>query len=123
MWGVHERSTLEGHPRLGASWEGFAIEQILAHTDDRYAYHWATHGGAELDLLVASADRRIGFEFKYTSAPHTSRSMHVALADLRLDHLFVVAPVAQAFPLAERITAVPPSAVLRDWTTADVKIE
>ena len=81
------------------------------------AYHWATHGGAELDLLLVTGRRRVGFEFKYSSAPSTTRSMHVALADLHLDHLYVVSPINTAFPMAERITAMPLVEAACDWTT------
>ena len=116
LWNVRDLHELEGHPRLGASWEGFAIEQLLTRTDGRCAFHWGTHGGAELDLLVAAGDWRVGFEFKYSSAPGPTRSMHVALEDLGLAHLYVIAPIPQSFPLAEKITALPLADALRDWT-------
>lgn len=115
LLGVRSLDRLEAHPKLGASWEGFAIEQILAHNDERHAYHWGTHGGAELDLLLVVGRQRIGFEFKYSSTPSTTRSMHVALADLQLDHLYVVSPVSAAFPMAERITAIPLAEAARNW--------
>lgn len=83
---------LEAHPKLGASWEGFALEQVLSLTGDRDAYFWATHGGAELDLLVNWGGKRYGFEFKYGDAPSLTKSMHVALRDLKLERLFVVHP-------------------------------
>ncbi|TVR53722.1 MAG: ATP-binding protein [Puniceicoccaceae bacterium] len=98
---------LESHPKLGASWEGFCLEQILHHCDPRQAYFWATHAGAELDLLLFSGGKRIGVEIKYTDTPGTTRSMRVALADLKLDHLFVVHPGKQRHPLAPRIEALP----------------
>ena len=97
---------LESHPKLGASWEGFAIEQILSVTGDREAYFWATHGGAELDLLLFHKGKRIGFEFKYNEKPVASKSMHIAEADLNLDHLYVVHPGKHTFPLTENITAI-----------------
>ncbi|MFM8469518.1 MAG: ATP-binding protein [Limisphaerales bacterium] len=83
---------LEAHPKLGSSWEGFALEQVLSLTGDRDAYFWATHGGAELDLLVNWGGKRYGFEFKYGDAPSLTKSMHVALRDLKLERLFVVHP-------------------------------
>ncbi len=98
---------VQGHPKLGASWEGFAIEQILGVVGAADAYHWASHGGAELDLFVRTAGRRFGFELKYSDAPSRTRSMHVAVADLGLDHLFVVYPGAHRYELDTKITAVP----------------
>ncbi|MBU0676884.1 MAG: ATP-binding protein [Verrucomicrobia bacterium] len=97
---------LESHPKLGASWEGFALEQVLASTGDRNACFWATHAGAELDLCLMSGTRRLGIEFKYTSAPATTKSMHAALTDLKLDHLYLVHPGADRFPLSGNITAI-----------------
>lgn len=96
---------LDSHPKLGASWEGFAMEQILSLTADREAYFWATHGGAELDLLVFHEGKRIGFEFKYSEKPSTSKSMRIAESDLGLDHLYVVHPGKHTFSLTEKITA------------------
>lgn len=97
---------LESNPKLGASWEGFAIEQILSITGDREAYFWATHGGAELDLLIFHEGKQIGFEFKYSENPRTTKSMRIAESDLRLDHLYVVHPGKHTFPLTENITAI-----------------
>ncbi|MEW6403093.1 MAG: ATP-binding protein [Chloroflexota bacterium] len=98
---------LQSHPKLGASWEGFAIEQIIRLLDTRDAYFWSTHGGAELDLLVHAGGRRYGFEIKYADAPGTSRSMQVALRDLGLEHLWIVYPGQHEYALDERITALP----------------
>lgn len=103
---IKDFAALESHPKLGASWESFAIEQILSATGDRDAYFWATHAGAELDLLVLHEGRRIGFEFKYHEKPATTKSMRIAESDLGLDHLYVVHPGKHTFPLAETITAV-----------------
>jgi predicted AAA+ superfamily ATPase len=98
---------LQSHPKLGGSWEGFAIEQIIRILDTRDAYFWATHGGAELDLLVLSGGKRYGFEIKYADAPGTSRSMQVALNDLALEHLWVIYPGQHEYALTDRITALP----------------
>jgi uncharacterized protein len=98
---------LQSHPKLGAAWEGFAVEQIIGLLDTRDAYYWATHGGAELDLLVRIAGKSYGFEFKYVDAPGTSRSMHVALNDLTLEHLWVVYPGRQEYALDSRISVLP----------------
>jgi uncharacterized protein len=97
---------LQSHPKLGASWEGFALEQVIAALGNRDAYFWATHGGAELDLLVRVAGKRYGFEFKYADAPGTSRSMHVAIQDLRLEHLWVVYPGHQEYSLDDKISVI-----------------
>ena len=102
---IPDAVALGSHPKLGASWEGFGIEQVLSMTGDRDAYFWGTHGGAELDLLLLHEGKRIGFEFKYNEKPAITKSMHVAEADLKLDHLFVVHPGKHTFPLSENITA------------------
>jgi predicted AAA+ superfamily ATPase len=107
LLGIPERPALQAHPKLGASWEGYAMEQILSITGVREAYFWATHAGAELDLLVFHRGKRLGFEFKYTDRPGTTKSMHVACEDLGLDHLYVVHPGKHAFALDTRITAIP----------------
>lgn len=99
-------SMLEAHPKLGASWEGFALEQVLSLTGDRDAYSWSTHSGPELDLLVFRHGQRIGFEFKYNDAPDLTRSMQAAMRDLKLDRLFVVYPGRQSLRLAEKVERV-----------------
>ena len=104
-------NALTGHPKVGASFEGFAIEQLLASTNARSAYFWSTHGGAELDLLLIAGGERYGFEFKYADAPGTTRSMRVAMQDLNLAHLWIVYPGAEAYDLDERISVLPVSDV------------
>ncbi|MDI1250257.1 MAG: ATP-binding protein [Lacunisphaera sp.] len=106
LMGLADRRALLSHPKLGASWEGFAVEEVLARFPTRDAYFWATHAGAELDLLLLRNGRRIGFEFKFTDSPATTKSMRIALADLKLDHLWVVHPGTHRHPLAERIEAI-----------------
>ncbi len=101
------RNDLLGHPKLGASWEGFAIEQILTILDTCSAYFWATHGGVELDLLVTVRGKRYGFEFKHSDAPGTTRSMRTAIADLSLEHLRVVYPGVERYALDSAIIALP----------------
>jgi predicted AAA+ superfamily ATPase len=96
---------LRAHPRYGASWEGFALEQTLIAHGEKDAYFWATQRGAELDLVLLRHGRRWGFEFKYADAPGSSKAMHIALADLGLEHLYVVYPGSERFPLGDRITA------------------
>ena len=98
---------LSGHPKLGASFEGFAIEQLLSGLDTRSASFWATHGGAELDLLVTIAGRRYGFECKYSDAPGTTRAMRIAIDDLQLAHLWIMYPGDEAYELDETISVLP----------------
>lgn len=114
LLGISDRPALQAHPKLGASWEGYALEQILSITGDREAYFWATHAGAELDLLVFHRGKRLGFEFKYSDRPGTTKSMRSACEDLALDHLHVVHPGKYAFALDERITASPLAKVCRE---------
>ncbi len=101
LLGVTTFASLESHPKLGASWEGFVIEQILRRTGDRDAYYWATPAGAELDLLVLVRGRRVGFEVKYSDAPRFTRSMGIAQHDLKLDRLFVVYPGPVSYALRD----------------------
>lgn len=104
---------LQSHPKVGASWEGFALEQVVGALRTRDAYFWATHGGAELDLFVRVGGKRYGFEFKYADAPGTSRSMHVAIHDLSLEHLWVIYLGDQEYALADKISVIPVDAVAR----------
>ena len=90
LLGVGDWHALTGHPKIGASWEGFALEQILAILNVREACFWGTHAGAELDLLTTVNGKRYGFEFKLSDAPGSSRSMHIAIESLGLEKLFVV---------------------------------
>jgi predicted AAA+ superfamily ATPase len=108
---LEREATLLSHPRVGASWEGFALEQVLAALRPADAYFWATHAGAELDLLFFQGGRRFGIEFKFSEAPRPSRSMHIALDDLDLAHLWIVAPVHEPFVVHERMTVWPLQAV------------
>ena len=107
LLGVQAMRDLPAHPRYGASWEGFALEQTLLAHGERDAYFYATHRGAELDLLLLRRGRRWGFEFKCTDAPRTTKSMHVVIDDLGLEHLWVVYPGDREYPLTDAITALP----------------
>ena len=104
---LHSFDALSGHPKLGSSFEGFAIEQLLSGLDTRSASFWATHGGAELDLLVTIAGKRYGFECKYGDAPGTTRAMRVAIDDLQLARLWIMYPGHEAYELDETISVVP----------------
>ena len=110
---LRDLSELQGHPKLGASWEGFALEQTLNLLQTRDAYFWGTHSGAELDLMIVIGGKRFGIEYKYTDAPSRSRSMSVAMEDLGLEHLWVVFPEGPEYPLDKRITAMPMKSVPR----------
>ena len=104
-------AALQSHPSLGASWEGFALEQVIGALESRDAYFWATHAGAELDLLVRIGGKHYGFEFKYADAPQGSRSMHVAIQDLSLVHLWVIYPGDQEYLLDDRVSVIPIASV------------
>lgn len=99
LLGIPSFAALEAHPKLGASWEGFALEEVLRVTGDRDAYFWHTQGGAELDLLVFVNGQRFGFEFKYADAPALTKSLVVAHADLKLERVFIVYPGRKSYPL------------------------
>lgn len=107
---------LQGHPKLGASWEGYAIEEILQLAGERNAYFWATQSGAELDLLLRVDGAPYGIEIKYGDAPAITKSMRIALSDLGLRHLFVVYPGEKPYALDERVTVVPLAQVRKRLT-------
>ena len=104
---IPDRHHLLGHPKVGASWEGFAVEQVLRTFEPAQPYFWSTHSGAELDLLFLHKGQRLGFEIKFTEAPKLTLSMRRAKEELRLDHLWVVHPGEHGFPMEPGITAVP----------------
>lgn len=99
-------ASLQAHPKLGASWEGFVIEQILSWVGERNAYFWGTHGGAELDLLVTAKGKRWGFEVKYQDAPTITKLMRIAMQDLKLERLWVVYPGKTGYLMDEKIECV-----------------
>lgn len=99
-------SSLLAYPRVGASWEGFALEQVLQTVRVPEAYFWATHGGAELDLLFFYRGRSYGVEAKFSEAPVVTRSMRIALADLDLDHLWIVHPGPHSYPIDDKISSI-----------------
>jgi len=110
------QTDVEGHPKAGASWEGFVIEQLATHlrAEPEERFFWATHTGAELDLLVVRGGERRGFEIKRTSSPRVTPSMRSALQDLRLEQLDVIHAGDRTFDLAPRIRAVGLSRLLDD---------
>jgi predicted AAA+ superfamily ATPase len=107
LMGIPDLTALQGHPKLGASFEGFVIEQILSWAGERNAYFWATHSRAELDLMVLTRGKRWGFEVKYQDAPTITKSMRIAIEDLKLERLWVVYPGRQGYTMDDRIECVP----------------
>lgn len=107
LLGINNEKELNNNPRLGAFWEGFALEEILRNFNVRpeECYFWATQADAELDLLIMKNNKRIGFEFKYTDSPKVTKSMKIAIKDLNLDHLAIVYPGSTVFSLTENIAA------------------
>jgi predicted AAA+ superfamily ATPase len=108
LLGIRTRDELDRHPKIGATWEGFVIDEIVTHlgADRRECFFWATHGGAELDLLVVRGRRRLGFEIKRTDAPKVTASMRIAIESLELDSLDVLHAGRETFPLGDGIRAV-----------------
>ena len=106
LLGLPSFAALEAHPKLGASWEGFALEEVLRIAGDREAYFWNTQGGAELDLFLFVNGQRFGFEFKYADAPGVTKSLNVAHDDLGLKRVFIVRPGKKSYPLNEWAEAV-----------------
>jgi predicted AAA+ superfamily ATPase len=108
LLGVRDHLQVQSHPKLGFSWEGFALEQIIQMANaERDAFFYRTHAGAELDLLLVRNGKRYGFEFKYEDAPKSTKSMHVVSNDLKLVKLWVVYPGGQTSPLREGMEVVP----------------
>ena len=101
-------TALESHPKVGASWEGFVLGEVITRLGvyPEECFFWATHGGAELDLLVVCGTQRWGFECKRTAAPRLTRSMRAALADLHLERLDVIHAGEHTFALADTVRAV-----------------
>jgi hypothetical protein len=107
LLGIRTQAALLAHPKCGASWEGFVIEETLRAVQPDEHYFWGTHQGAELDLLLIKGGRRIGVEVKRADAPALTASMRIALADLELTKLVVIYPGKQRYTLADRVTVVP----------------
>ena len=111
LWGLDTQEALWLHPRCGASWEGFALEQVLQVAQPDEAYFWGTHAGAELDLLMFKRGLRVGVEFKRSDAPAMTASMHIALHDLNLDALYVVYPGSLRYHMVQKSSAAPVEAI------------
>ena len=111
LLGIRTLRDLEGHPVLGASWAGFVLEELIQRVGDRNISFWSTHAGAELDFVIARGRTPLGFEVKWSDAPKMTKSMHVALADLRLKALFVVYPGPRRYAIARGVEALPVTAL------------
>ncbi|MFK5927226.1 MAG: ATP-binding protein [Desulfuromusa sp.] len=107
LLGIETHHQLQGHPGLGASWEGFALEQTVRFLRLQNVYFWATHSGAELDLYFVAGGKNYGIEFKYSTTPQMTRSMHSAINDLDLEHLWIMYPGEHNFPIQEQVSVVP----------------
>jgi predicted AAA+ superfamily ATPase len=107
LLGIPNQRDLEHHPKLGASWEGYAVEEVLKALRPEEAYYWATHNGAEIDLVLFKNGRRIGVECKRLDAPVLTPSMRTALADLKLAELYVVYPGEKRYQLGKKVQVVP----------------
>ena len=116
LLGLANARAIDSHPKVGASWEGFALDAVISRLGARpeECFFWATHSGAELDLLVVRGQRRLGFEFKRTTAPTVTKSMRIAQADLRLDQLGVVHAGMYSYELAPGIKAIAFNRMLED---------
>jgi len=116
LLGIRDRRGLMAHPKLGASWEGFVIEQLLTATGGADAHFWATHGRAELDLLLHARGRRWGFEMKCQDAPGMTASLGTAIRDLDIHRAWIVYPGSRRYPVDDRVEVVPLADALREAT-------
>ena len=107
LLGIESEKALLSHPKCGASWEGFAIEQALASEPHDEAYFWATHQGAEIDLILRRGDALYGIECKRADAPRITPSMRIALEDLGLKHIAILHPGSRRYALSEAVEAIP----------------
>lgn len=107
LLGITDRDGLLSHPKLGASWEGFALEQILAACGAEDTYYWATHNGAELDLVLFRRGKAWGVEFKVGDGPTMTKSLQIALDDLKLERAWIVHAGTKTYPVHERVNALP----------------
>lgn len=116
LFGIREHRDLERHPKVGASWEGFLLQQVTEHlgATGEECFFWATHTGAELDLLWVRGRRRWGFEFKRTSSPRLTGSLRTAIETLGLQRAFLVHAGDKTFPLDKKVTAVAAARLLED---------
>jgi uncharacterized protein len=119
LLGIDSMKSLYSHPKVGASWEGFVTEQVLLMEPHDEAFFWATHQGAEIDLILRRGDVLYGIECKRADTPRVTPSIRIALDDLKLKHVFVIYPGVQRFPLASQVEAVPLQALSKDMSLLD----
>jgi len=103
LLGLEDHNALYGHPKYGASWEGFVVEQLISKYGSENAYFWGSHGKAELDFMVIQNGKKYGFEIKITTSPTTSKSMHSAIESLKLESLTIIIPGKEQFGLSSKI--------------------
>ncbi|NOU36967.1 MAG: ATP-binding protein [Kiritimatiellaceae bacterium] len=118
LQGVTTPKELQVHPKLGASWEGFALEETLHALNPLEAYFYTVHSGAELDLFLLHEGKRLGIEFKRQDAPKMTRSMHIAIDDLKLDALWIIYPGQREYALSDRVLVRPLSTILTNRSHA-----
>jgi len=116
---IEDTLELAGHPKHGASWEGFALEQVLSVADSRQAFYWGTHSGAELDLMLMLGGKRYGVEFKCADAPVMTKSLHIALEDLKLERAWIVYPGTENYPVHEKVRVCPLRDVLEELASGE----
>ena len=114
LLGATSREALLGHPKAGASWEGYVLEQVQQVLAPFEIYFWGTYSGAELDAFFLRKGKRYGLEVKFSEAPRITKSMQIALDDLRLDQLWVIYPGSHRYPVDERITVLPSEVFLKE---------
>jgi len=119
LLGINNEHGLMMHPKIGASWEGYVIEEVLSAIQPDDAWFWATHQGAEIDLILQKNGRKIGIECKRTDTPKMTPSIRTALEDLKLDKVIVVYPGHKQFSISKQVTAMP----LKDWSNNGIQIE
>ncbi|MGA9261935.1 MAG: ATP-binding protein [Desulfobacterales bacterium] len=107
LLGIDSMKSLYSHPKVGASWEGFVIEQMLMREPHDEVFFWATHQGAEIDLIIRRGDALYGVECKRADTPRLTPSIRIALDDLKLKHVFIIYPGIQRFHLSSQVEAVP----------------
>jgi predicted AAA+ superfamily ATPase len=107
LLGIETMKALVTHPKVGASWEGFVVEQVLTTVDHDESYFWATHQGAEIDLVLRRGTDLFGVECKRSDTPRMTPSITIAMNDLNLNRVAVVYPGPKRFPIADRVEAVP----------------
>jgi len=111
LLGITDYHNLLGHPKVGASWEGYVLEQIFSVVRPASTFYWATYNGAEIDLLFPSGGKKVGVEIKFNEAPQITSSMRIALDNLNLDHIWVIYPGEHRYPVHQKITVLPISQI------------